>query len=64
MTCANVPEDTYLFTQVQYDDPNLNVTPDTGELHVVGKIIDVNRSDYGFSTLVVQASSITFGASG
>jgi hypothetical protein len=61
MTCQNVSESEYLFTQVQYGDPNLNVTPDTGEMHVVGKVVDVDHSDYGYSELVVQASSITFG---
>ena len=58
MTCSNVPESEYLFTQVQYGDPNLDITPDTGEVQVTGKVVGVETSDYGFKELVVLASNI------
>jgi len=59
MSCDHVPEGEFLFTDVGYDDPNLSVTPDTGKMHVVGKIIDISQSDYGYKELVVEASRIT-----
>jgi hypothetical protein len=58
MSCSNVPETEYLFTQVQYGEPNLDITPDTGEVQVTGKVIGVETSDYGFKELVVLASNI------
>jgi hypothetical protein len=58
MSCDAVPESEYLFTVVQYDDPNLPVTPDTGSMEVIGTIIASVRSDYGYSELEVQASRI------
>jgi hypothetical protein len=61
MTCQNVPEDEFQFTQVTYNDPNLPVTPDTGQMEVIGRVEDVAQSDLGFKELVVQASNITFG---
>jgi len=61
MTCAHVPEGQFLFTYVGYGNPNLTVTPDTGKMHVIGKVVDIAKSDYGYKELVVQASSITFG---
>jgi hypothetical protein len=61
MGCVHVPENEFQFTQVIYDDPNLNVTPDTGRMHVVGKVVDIAKSDYGYTELVVEASSIHFG---
>jgi hypothetical protein len=61
MTCGHVPEGEFLFTQVQYGNPNLDVTPSTGTMHVVGRVVDVAKSDYGYEELVVRASSITFG---
>jgi hypothetical protein len=65
MSCEHVPENLYLFTQVVYGDPNLQPNPDTGEMHVVGTVIDVARSDYGYSELEVQASQVTIdGGSG
>ena len=58
MSCAHVPESTYLFTQVTYDDPNLPITPSTGTIRVQGRVVDVAKSEYGFNELVVQASSV------
>jgi hypothetical protein len=59
MSCDHVPEGQYLFTDVIYDDPSLQPTPDSGTMHVVGTVVDVARSDYGYSELVVQASHVT-----
>jgi hypothetical protein len=58
MSCTNVPENEYLFTQVQYGAPHLDITPDTGEVQVTGKVIGVETSDYGFKELVVLASNV------
>ena len=43
-----------------YSDPNLKPTPSTGQTHVIGKVIDIATSAYGYRVLEVQASSITF----
>ena len=59
MSCEHVPEDQYLFTNVVYDNPSLQPTPDTGTMHVVGQVVGVARSDYGYSELEVQASNVT-----
>ncbi len=61
MSCQHVPESQYLLTQVHYGDPNLPVTPSTGWMHVVGHVVDINRSGYGFRELVIDASNIRFG---
>ncbi len=58
MSCEHVPESQYLFTQVQYDDPHLDITPATGTVSVIGTIIDIATSDYGYKELVVQASKV------
>jgi len=59
MSCEHVPEDEYLFTNVTYDNTGFQPTPDSGTIHVVGQVVNVARSAYGFSELVVQASSVT-----
>jgi hypothetical protein len=58
MSCDAVPESEYLFTDVIYGDPNLPISPDHARAYVVGKIIDIARSEDGYSELVVQASSV------
>jgi hypothetical protein len=58
MSCSGVPESEYLFTIVQYADPNLPVTPDTGSMKVIGAVVGSIRSDYGYSELEVQASNV------
>jgi hypothetical protein len=58
MSCGGVPENEYLFTQVDYGDPNLPISPDHARAHVVGTIVDVATSAYGYKELVVQASSV------
>jgi pimeloyl-ACP methyl ester carboxylesterase len=61
MSCAHVPEGQFLFTQVVYGDPNLPITPSTGKVHVVGQVVDVATSSYGYRELVVQATTVSFG---
>jgi hypothetical protein len=58
MSCDAVPENEYLFTQVDYGDPNLPVSPDHARAHVIGTIVDIATSAYGYKELVVQASSV------
>jgi len=58
MSCAAVPEGEYLFTDVIYGNPHLPISPDHARAYVVGKIIDIARSEEGYSELVVQASSV------
>lgn len=60
MSCQHVPEDQYLFTQVQYSNSHLRVTPSTGLMHVVGKVVGVAKSGLGYKELIVVASKITF----
>ena len=60
MGCAHVDEGQFFYTQVIYGDPNLKPTPSTGQMHVVGKVIGIATSAYGYRVLEVQASSITF----
>lgn len=57
MSCTGVPS-RYQFVDVTYGDPNLDVTPSTGSMHVRGTVQDVARSQLGFMTLVVLASDI------
>jgi hypothetical protein len=57
MDCTNVPKQ-YLLTKVVYGDPNLPITPSTGQIRVRGHVVDVARSEYGFKLLVVQADSV------
>ncbi|MEV0569125.1 SGNH/GDSL hydrolase family protein [Dactylosporangium sp. NPDC050588] len=57
MSCQGVPQQ-FLFVDVVYPDPKLNVTPSTGSMLVEGKIADLTQSEYGFRTVVVQASRI------
>lgn len=58
MSCEAVPEDQYLFTEVVYGDPDLPISPEHARAHVVGTIVDVAESAYGYSELVVEASSV------
>lgn len=58
MSCDAVPESEFLFTQVDYGDPNLPVSPDHARAHVIGTIVDIATSAYGYKELVVQASSV------
>jgi hypothetical protein len=64
MTCQHVPEGEFQFTQVQYGDPNLAITPSTGEVHVTGRVVDIARSDYGYKVLVVNATHVDLPQSG
>jgi hypothetical protein len=58
MSCDAVPESEFLFTHVIYGDPNLPVSPDHAQAHVVGTIVDITTSAYGYRELVVQASTV------
>lgn len=59
MSCQHVPEGVYLFTDVLYNDPHFQPTPETGQMHVVGTVVGVARSALGFSELEVKASHVT-----
>lgn len=56
-SCSGVP-DQFLFVDIVYDDPDLPVTPSRSTMQVEGEIVDISRSEYGFTTLVVHASDI------
>lgn len=58
MSCEHVPEGKFLFTQVIYGNPNLQVTPGTGYMHIIGTVVGTAHSGYGFSELDVQASAV------
>ena len=58
MSCTHVPENIYLFTQVDYGDPNLRITPSTGAIHVEGHVTDIATSEYGYKEIVVEASNV------
>lgn len=57
MSCIGVP-DQFLFVDVIYGDPDLEVTPNKAKMVVHGTIADVARSEYGFTTLVVAADEV------
>jgi lysophospholipase L1-like esterase len=55
--CPSVP-DQFLFVDVVYDDPDLPVTPSRSTMQVDGEIVDIARSEFGFTVLVVYATEI------
>jgi hypothetical protein len=57
MSCQGVPSQ-FLFTQVTYNDPGLAITPDTGEVRVIGRVVNYATSEYGFRELVVRATNV------
>lgn len=57
MDCKGLP-DGVLFAHVRYSDPNLPIKPSTGTVHVTGTIVDVARSELGYSYLMVDADNI------
>ena len=57
MHCAHQPSQ-FLFTAVIYADPNLHVTPSTGNMLVTGHIVDYATSEYGYKEMVVQADHV------
>ena len=57
MSCRDVPTE-FQFVDVTYADPEFTVTPSTGPMRVEGKVVDIARSELGFQTLVVLASSV------
>jgi pimeloyl-ACP methyl ester carboxylesterase len=58
MSCSGVPSK-YLFVQVIYGDPNFPIRPSTGRVSVRGRVVDVARSAYGYSELLVEATTVT-----
>lgn len=59
MSCSGVPSQ-FLFVDVVYGDPDLDVTPSRSRLMVHGVIADIVRSEFGFTTLVVLADAVEF----
>lgn len=59
MACPEMPKQ-YLFAHVSYPDPNLPMTPSTGNVRVIGTIVDTATSGYGFKELIVNATKIGF----
>ncbi len=58
MTCIGQPRD-HLFVDVQYGDPNLPITPNTGSVHVYGTVVDEASNGNGYQTLQVIADRVT-----
>jgi hypothetical protein len=58
MSCRGVPENDYLLTQVIYNNPDFEISPDTGPVNVTGHVVDVARNEMGFNILVVQADVV------
>lgn len=58
MTCDGVPLSQYLFTHVQYGNPDIRVTPTNSTMIVPGQIVDIIQSGWGYSTLEVVADNI------
>lgn len=56
-TCPSVPKQ-FLFVDIQYDDPDLPVTPSHPTVRVEGTVGEILRSEYGFTTLVVVADRV------
>lgn len=59
MSCTATPSERFLFTQVSYADPDFVITPSTGAVHVTGQVVDVARSEYGYSVLLVEAGDVS-----
>ena len=57
MSCGGVPGQ-FLFVDVHTNDRNLAINPSTGSVRVIGKIVDIAESEYGFRSLVVLASQV------
>ncbi|MCU1368213.1 MAG: hydrolase family protein [Ilumatobacteraceae bacterium] len=57
-TCTGQPPK-YLFVEILYGDPNLAVSPTHPTIHVTGAVVDIVTSRYGYTTLVVQADTVT-----
>lgn len=55
--CPGVP-DQFLFVDIVYDDPDLPVTPSRSTMQVKGEIVDISRSEFGFTVLIVHASHV------
>ncbi len=58
-SCSGVPTEEFLFVDIVYDDPDLPVSPLRSTMDVRGEIADIVRSEFGFTVLVVYATSLT-----
>ena len=56
MSCGGVPSQ-FLFVDVTYGDPDLPVSPSRPTVDVTGTIVEIGRSEYGFTVLVVEADT-------
>jgi hypothetical protein len=59
MACPELPKQ-YLFAHVSYPDPELAMTPSTGNVRVIGTIVNTATSAYGFKELIVDATRVEF----
>jgi hypothetical protein len=57
MSCAGVPGQ-FLFTDAFFPNPELPITPSTGQVRVSGQVVGVAESGNGFRTLQVLATQI------
>jgi hypothetical protein len=55
--CPSVPQQ-FLFVDIAYADPDLPVSPSVSTMDVHGQVVDIVRSQYGFTVLVVVADRI------
>ena len=55
--CPSVP-DQFLFVDVVYGDPDFPVTPSRSTMRVRGTIVDIVRSEFGFTVLAVAADDV------
>lgn len=55
--CPGVP-DQFLFVDIVYGDTELPVSPSRATMHVRGTIVDIIRSEYGYTVLAVQADTV------
>ena len=58
MSCSGVPKE-YLLVQVVYGDPDLQVSPSTGAMHVEGTVADIAKSESGMKIPIIAADKIT-----
>ena len=57
-TCPSVNKQ-FLFVDIFYGDPDLDVTPSHPTMDVEGQIVDIGESEMGFKVLMVEADDVT-----
>lgn len=57
-TCPKVNKQ-FLFVDIFYDDPDLDVTPSHPTMDIRGQIVDIAESELGFKVLMVEADEVT-----